>query len=90
MFNEIVKLGAKPNQIEAKIVGGANMFSFSVCYPFFNVGEKNILVAKRTLHKKKIKLIAQDIGGDYGRRVEFDCSSGKLRVKSIKKGEKEI
>ena len=63
--------------LEAKIVGGANMF------PAFdlNIGKNNILSAKNRLKKEGIMITGQSVGGSIGRSVEFCVASGIMTVK---------
>jgi chemotaxis protein CheD len=69
-------------RLTAKISGGANMFS-SIGK---SVGEKNIEAVKKELVRLRIRMIAEDTGGNFGRTLEFDSVSGMLLVKSIQRG----
>ena len=75
--------GVKHYSLEAKIAGGANMFSM-IDNPVLNIGKKNIAMVKTVLAREKIPLVAEDVGGTCGRRIEFDVSSGKLKITTIK------
>jgi chemotaxis protein CheD len=92
MMDKMAKLGASKNKIEAKIIGGAHMFSGVKVSdtPAFNVGERNIINAKETLARENIRLVAEEVGGDYGRSVEFDLETGKIKIRTIAWGLKEI
>ncbi len=99
MVEEMVKLGARKNRIVAKVVGGAQMFTIpgatnpkNVPGPFasLNIGERNVEATKKVLRELKIKLVAEDTGGNHGRTVYFDTSNGKVTVTSIRHGEKKL
>lgn len=45
------------------------------------IGEKNILVAREILKEYKISIVAEDIGGEYGRKIQFDLLKGKVLMK---------
>ncbi len=45
---------------------------------------------KQVLTQKRIPLIGEDTGGDYGRNIEFYLDSGKLIVRAIGEEEREI
>jgi chemotaxis protein CheD len=62
------------------------MFSYYQSNP--NIGELNIKCVKQMLMKKGIPLVGEDVGGNYGRSVEFHLDSGKLIIWSIGRGEK--
>ena len=73
----------------AKLVGGAKMFiSSDDSSP--GIGEQNIISVKRILKQKRIPLIGENSGGNYGRNVEFCLDSGKVIVKAIGREVKEI
>ncbi len=70
-------LGAQSFDIEAKLVGGANMFGLSSS----DIGRDNILSARKKLKEVGIKLIGESIGGSVGRSVEFSVATGIITVK---------
>lgn len=70
-------LGAERKDIEAKLVGGANMFGLSSS----DIGRENILSAKKKLKEVGIKLIGESTGGSVGRSVEFSVATGIVTVK---------
>ena len=90
MVEELTKRGTECSHVEAKLVGGACMFSFAGKSPLMDIGQKNVTAVKRVLCGKGIRIVAEDTGKNYGRCVEFCCSTGKLKVKSLTKGEKEL
>ena len=80
MVDEIVSLGGKRSSLKAKIVGGAQMFTF-ISPDTMDIGKRNIQVAKETFKKERIPLIAKEIGGRRGRTIHFDLKTGKIEVK---------
>ena len=99
MVEEMVRLGARRNRITARIAGGAQMFTIPGANnpanipgpsPGMNIGERNVESTKRTLAELKIPLLAEDTGGNYGRTMFFDVSTGKVTITSIRHGTKEI
>lgn len=70
-------LGAQSFDIEAKLVGGANMFGLS----HSDIGTENVLSAKKKLKEAGIKLIGESTGGSVGRSVEFSVATGIVTVK---------
>ena len=69
--------GAKRKDLEAKIVGGANMFrSFTS-----DIGKENVLAAKEKLKIEDIRLVGESVGGSQGRSIEFSVASGIVAVK---------
>lgn len=74
---KMCSLGAQSFDIEAKLVGGANMFGLTAS----DIGRENILSAKKKLKEVGIKLIGESIGGSVGRSVEFSVATGIVTVK---------
>lgn len=86
LLEEMIKLGVKKSQIQAKIAGGAQMFSFNTNNDVLKVGERNVIATKAKLKELGIRIIAEDTGGNYGRTIELDPSSGDLLIKTIGSG----
>ena len=93
-IDELVKLmvaaGASKSRLEAKIAGGAQMFSFQNNSGMLRVGERNAEAAKKKLKAMGIKLLAEDVGADYGRTVVFYPETGVYEIKSVGKPLKTI
>ena len=90
MLDEVLKLGASRGRLVAKIAGGAQMFAFANATDIMRVGQRNAAAAKEMLSKLGIPIVGEDTGGNYGRTVSIDLSTGIYIVKTIDKGEKEI
>jgi len=92
MVKEMIDLGANKKRLIAKIVGGACMFSIAgkKTLPIMEIGERNTAAVKSKLETEGIRLVGEDTGGDYGRSLKFFSFSGKVVVKSIRYGEKEL
>lgn len=79
-------LGARTGRIRAKIVGGASMFTSLLSASGLQIGERNVVATRAALEHAGIPIIAQEVGGDYGRSVYFHVDDGRLVVKSLKAG----
>ncbi len=85
------QLGAKKSRMVAKIAGGARMFNMSAAtLPNMNVGDNNIESARKVLKEFGIRIIAEDVGLNYGRTIEFYAEDGSLKIKSVGKEPKTI
>ena len=85
------KMGAKRSRMTAKIAGGARMFALtSSSLPNMNVGDNNIEAAKQVFKSLGIPIIAEDVGLNYGRTIEFYAEDGSLIIKSVGKEPKTI
>ncbi|WP_020527761.1 chemotaxis protein CheD [Flexithrix dorotheae] len=72
-FNDF---GIKPESLNAKIIGGANLF----IKLDNNIGQRNIQFTKEVLIKNKIYIKAMHTGGNYPRTVKFNTLSGMAAV----------
>lgn len=90
LINEMVKLGAAPSRMKAKIAGGAQMFSFPGASDILRIGERNAEAVKEALASLRIPLIASDTGGSYGRTIQLSAKTGELQIRTIQHGEKVI
>ena len=89
MVAEMRRLGSR-GPLTAKIVGGASMFAALLPSGGINMGERNIEATRGVLERNDLPLVAEDVGGEYGRSVYFDLATGKVLVKSLKAGNREL
>lgn len=78
MLKRMESLGAKKENLEAKLIGGANMFSAFKS----EIGRQNVLCAKEKLKEKGIRLVGEVVGGSQGRSVDFSVAFGIVTVKT--------
>ncbi len=88
LFSNMLKNGALPERITAKIAGGANMFA--VTAGNMSIGERNVEATRKKLEKLGIPILAEDTGLNYGRTICFNTVDGSLQVMSSLKGNKII
>ena len=79
-------LGARTGRIRARIVGGASMFTSLLSATGLQIGERNVVATRAALERAGIPIVAQEVGGDYGRSVYFHVRDGRLIVKSLRAG----
>ncbi|MDD2448652.1 MAG: chemotaxis protein CheD [Sulfurimonas sp.] len=79
LIDNMLEYGAGIKNIEAKIFGGASMNISSQ----FNmmIGEKNILVAREILREYRIPIVAEDVGRENGRKIQFNLQNSKVLLK---------
>jgi chemotaxis protein CheD len=87
LVEEMLARGARVSRMTAKLAGGAAMFSTLVTSHGLQMGERNVLACRAALQTAGIPLLAQDVGGDYGRSVYFSVADGALRIRSVRRGE---
>jgi chemotaxis protein CheD len=90
LINRMVKLGALINRLEAKLAGGAQMFAFSNGQDTMRIGPRNVESCKQMLQQYSIPIKGEDTGANFGRTIELECSTGRLSIKSVQHGSKDI
>jgi chemotaxis protein CheD len=68
-------IGSLSLDLEAHIIGGANHDDSTDC-----PSTDNIAMAERMLHKFNIRIASKDVGGNMGRKVLFNASTGEVIV----------
>lgn len=86
MINHMLKLGASKKFMQAKIFGGGKVLQTT----FSNVAHDNIEFAKSYLQLERIPIIAEDTGGNYGRKIYFIPETFDVFVKKIDQSQKLI
>lgn len=80
LINEMLKMGARRETMQAKIFGGAQvMHSFTT----MNVGERNTQFVVNYLHTERIPVVSEDVLDIYPRKVCFFPVTGKAMVKRL-------
>lgn len=80
LINEMLKLGARRETMQAKIFGGAQvMHSFTT----MNVGERNTAFVVNYLRTERIPVVSEDVLDIYPRKVCFFPVTGKAMVKRL-------
>ena len=81
MINELLKMGAKRNSLEAKVFGGGNVLrGFTVN----KIGHNNAAFVIEYLRKEGIRIAAQDLLDIYPRKVYYFPRSCRVLVKQLR------
>jgi len=79
LINDLLKMGAVRKNLEAKVFGAGKVLS-----GMNDIGERNASFALEYLRREKIRITAQDLGGNYPRKVHFFPASGRVLVKLLR------
>lgn len=74
LVNGLLKRGARRENIEVKLFGGARTMQ-----GFTDIGAKNIAFARRFVEEEGLTYTGGSVGGDQGRRLEYRPATGKAR-----------
>lgn len=80
VVGELEKVGIAKESLSAKIVGGAHMFKVLGGREEDDLGTKNIQAAEEYLTTAGIKIDNEEVGGNVGRSLEFDLTTGVVKV----------
>ncbi len=90
LIEELEKKGSRISDFKAKIVGGATMFNLSENSVMGEIGKNNIAKVKEVLAQYNIEIIAEEVGGNHGRTIDFYLETGEIKIKSIGMKDKTI
>ncbi len=74
--------GARKNRMLVKIAGGARVADKN---GFFNIGKRNIIIAKKFFWKNGIIISGEDTGGEHWRNMALEVASGRVTVRTKEK-----
>ncbi|MEK6684868.1 MAG: chemoreceptor glutamine deamidase CheD [Pseudomonadota bacterium] len=81
LINQLLKLGARRCNLEAKVFGGGNVLDGLTVA---NVGQRNADFVLKFLQTEKIKIVAQDLVDIFPRKVYFFPKNSKVMVKKLR------
>ncbi len=79
MINDILSHGGRRSNLEVKVFGGGRIIRNMT-----NVGARNIDFVLEYIHSEGLNLLAQDVGGDWPRKVVYQPMTGKVFVKRLR------
>ena len=79
LINSILKNGGKRKNLEVKLFGGGKIIA-----TLGDVGARNIKFVLDYVDTEALKLVSQDLGDIYPRKVNFFPMTGRVRMKRIK------
>ncbi len=83
LVSEIKRFGGRGSNLQAKLAGGAQMFTgFNEKFAL-NIGERNIAMSRRVLKSLGIKTVAEEVGGNRGRTMILDTATGQVLIRTV-------
>jgi chemotaxis protein CheD len=79
LINEILKNGGSRENLEVKLFGGGRIIRSMT-----DVGRRNIEFVRRYIESEGLKLVGEDLGGSYPRKVRFFPATGKAQVRKLR------
>jgi chemotaxis protein CheD len=81
LINELIKAGGRRERFEAKVFGGGAVLAGMTT---MNIGDRNSEFVRRYLALEKIRIVAEDLQGNYPRKVAFMPRTGQVMVKKLR------
>ena len=81
LINQLLKLGARRCNLEAKVFGGGNVLDGLTVA---NVGQRNADFVLKFLRTEKIRVVAQDLVDIFPRKVYFFPKNNRVMVKKLR------
>ena len=86
LVDAMVNMGASKDRLRAKIVGGACLYQYEQFCLASEIGSQNVISARDTLNRLGIRIIAEHVGGEYGRSIHLNQSDFSVKVTVLSKG----
>ncbi|MBK8064556.1 MAG: chemoreceptor glutamine deamidase CheD [Betaproteobacteria bacterium] len=81
LLNQLLKLGAAREDLEAKVFGGGSVLSNMTS---INVGERNAEFVLKFLATEKIEIAARDLLDVWPRKIYYFPQTGRVLVKKLR------
>lgn len=81
LVDEMSRMGCSRRHIVAKVFGGADVIHTGGSV--FNIGQRNIEVAREMLAESEIPIAAENVGGRNGRKIMFNTATGVVLLKQV-------
>lgn len=85
LVNEILKRGGRRGDLEVKLVGGGKVLD-----ALSDVGARNIQFARDYVRVEGFRMLGEDLGDRYPRKVLYDPASGAARVKRLPRSSQQV
>ncbi len=82
LINDILKLGGRRERLEVKLVGGGRVLDAKN-----DVGARNIEFVREYVRAEGFRVVGEDLGSTFPRRVLYDPATGNAKVKKLLRAE---
>ena len=79
LINDILKLGGRREDLELKLVGGGRVLAEMTT----DIGARNIQFVREYVRDEGFKVLGEDLGDVFARRVVYFPESGRIRVRKL-------
>lgn len=79
LINDILKLGGRREDLELKLVGGGRVLAEMTT----DIGARNIAFVQEYVRDEGFKVLGEDLGDVFARKVVYFPESGRIRVRKL-------
>lgn len=84
MLETMDKMGVPRRDLVLKMFGGASGIAVAgMATSSYNIGRRNIEMAKKLLRFARLDVQVENVGGNYGRKLMFHTQTGEVWVKKL-------
>ena len=83
IIKEMQKMGAVISRLQAKLVGGAQMFSGFDEKMNLKIGQRNIEKSRLMLKELNIRVLSEEVGGNCGRTMTLNTLNGEVAIRTL-------
>ncbi|MEM7544041.1 MAG: chemotaxis protein CheD [Pseudomonadota bacterium] len=78
LINNLLRLGAERSNLKAKLFGGGKVIA-----GLSDIGARNAAFARQFLSDEDLPCMSESLGGEFGRRIRFWPSTGRVRLMTL-------
>ena len=82
LINDILKNGGRRDHLEIKLFGGGKVIEHMT---EADIGGRNIRFVREFIATEGLRVVAEDLGDIYPRKVVYEPKTGKVQVKKLRK-----
>jgi chemotaxis protein CheD len=82
LMQRLYSLGCRSENLRAKLFGGAALWQREDRYAH-SLGARNVEAAQRMMNNCGIRVVAQDTGGNRGRKILFNTDDGSVWARQV-------
>lgn len=91
MLESMDKIGVPRRDLVIKMFGGASgIAAQSMKHTTYDIGKRNIDMARKLLTFARLKIQSEDVGGNRGRKIMFNTHTGEVWVKKLHQKDKDM
>ncbi|MCC6174133.1 MAG: chemotaxis protein CheD [Chloroflexi bacterium] len=90
LLEALKRQGADRARVRCKIAGGAAVLAIGGGGALPNIGQRNVDAVKAALAKASIRILGEQTGGNQGRTVRLEPTTGRVLVRTVRGTEVEL